>query len=90
MPHNKDIVVPDPVEISEEVKIQANRNIHVNIVRNYMNEFCDRKGTVRDSQNLTEKEIEGRKQIREGILNKGWVLKQTSLAKCALIQWTTT
>ena len=75
---NKDIVMPGPVDIREEVKIQAQKDIHMDVVREYMKTNCDKDGNMRRSENMTKSEIEGRRQIREGIASKGWMLYQTS------------
>ena len=42
-----------------------------------MRNLCDSKGVVKDSENLSEMEIKGRKQIEDGIKMKGWMLYQT-------------
>ena len=45
-----------------------------------MKAHCDLKGNVRDSVNLSEKELKGMRQVIEGIESKGWYLYQTD--KC--------
>ena len=42
-----------------------------------MNLRCDLKGVIRGSEILTESEKEGMRQIKEGIISKGWHLYQT-------------
>ena len=63
LPHNKDVNMPGPAPISEEIQIQAVREWYVNTVRKYVNDHCDAKGVIKGSQNLTESEFKGMKQI---------------------------
>ena len=75
--HNKDIIMPGPVEIREEVKIQTQKENHMRVIREYMIAKCEKEGRIRESENMTKSEIEGRKQVKEGIASKGWMLYQT-------------
>ena len=47
LPTNKVIVIPDPVDIREEVRIQAQKDIHMDVVREYMKTNCDKDGNVK-------------------------------------------
>ena len=71
LPHNKDIQMPGPVEINQEIRIQSQRENHMKTVRNYMTVNCDKKGVIHDSEILTEVEKEGKSQIENGIKPKG-------------------
>ena len=70
-------MMPGPVEISQEIRIQSQKDKHMTTVRDYIDKYCDKKGMIRDSENLTAIEREGRSQIENGIENKGWCLYQT-------------
>ena len=71
LPHIKDINMPGPAPIAEEIEIQSMKEKHVNTVRKYVNHHCDLKGVIKGSQNLTESEIKGMKQIKDRIINNG-------------------
>ena len=43
-------------------------------VSKYMTSHCENKGVIKMSENLTKSEKIGRAQIKDGILNKGWML----------------
>ena len=58
---NKDIIMPGPVEIAEEVKIQTQKECHMSVIRNYMNSNCDKDGNIRESENMTKSELQGPK-----------------------------
>ena len=66
-----------PAPIANEIQIQAMKERHVNTVNRYVNHHCDVKGVMKGSQNLSESELNGMKQIREEIETKGWHLYQT-------------
>ena len=74
---NKYIVMPGPVDIREEVRIQAQKDTHMDVIREYMRTNCDKDGNMKGSENMTKSELEGRRQVREGIASKGWMLYQT-------------
>ena len=69
--------MPGPVNISDEVRIQSQKDNHMDVIKDYMRTNCDKDGNMRESENLTRSEIEGRRQVREGIASKGWMLYQT-------------
>ena len=65
------------IYISDEIKVQTQRENHIETVKEYMNTHCDLKGNVRDSMNLNDMELKGMRQVKEGIESKGWYLYQT-------------
>ena len=69
--HYKDVNMPGPAPITKEIEIQTMRERHINTIKGYVNHHCDVKGVINGSQNLTESEIKGMKQVREGIQSKG-------------------
>ena len=63
--------------IKKELEIQSQRQNHIDTVKDYIRKNCDRKGEIKDGENLTASEKEGKRQIEEGIMNKGWILYKT-------------
>ena len=74
---NKDIIMPGPVKIRDELIIQQKKEKHIDTVKEYMLTNCDRKGVINQSENLTDRERKGRDQIMRGIANQGWMLYNT-------------
>ena len=68
---NKDILMPGPVQIKDELRIQSRKEEHVDIVKDYMFRHCERKGVILGANVLTTSEAIGYEQIQEGIMNKG-------------------
>ena len=74
LPGNKDIMMPAPASLREELKIQGRMQEYLDVVNQYLNSECDSRGMPRDGSNLTPAEKAGRDEIRDGIKNKGWML----------------
>ena len=74
LPGSKDMKMPGPVTMREELKIQLRSQSHLDAVALYICEKCDEKGTISDSDNLSHKVQAGMEEIREGILKKGWMI----------------
>jgi hypothetical protein len=74
MPHNKLTYMPKQAEIREEIKIQNQRIETIDEVKKYMKEKCDEDGNIIGAENLTEAELAGLDEIREGIKNNEWML----------------
>ena len=78
MPHNKVIKMPKSCpEISDEIKVHNQRLECREIINKFKENKCDSKGVIRGANNLTKIEEEGKKEIIEGIKNKGWMFYQT-------------
>jgi hypothetical protein len=77
MTHNKWITLPKPVKIRAEIKIQEQRLETIDEVKKYVKEMCDEEGTIKESENLTETELAGLKEIQHGIKTLGWMLYTT-------------
>ena len=77
LPSNKDLQMPGPAPIANELEIQSCHETHINTVRKYINHKCDLKGVIRGSEILTKIEIEGMKQTKDRIINKRWHIYQT-------------
>ena len=65
LPNNKDIIMPDPVNIKKELEIQSQGEAHVDVIKEYLKSHCDTKGVVKNSNNMTDSERRGRKLIEE-------------------------
>ena len=61
-------------KVKDELRIQSQREAHIDTVKQYMGNHCDRRGTMRGSENLTDTEKKGMKQLQESIDSKGWLL----------------
>ena len=57
---NKDIVTPGPVDLKSEIRIQQQKDNHMNAVNKYVVSRCDRKGEIIQSENMTEKRLKDR------------------------------
>ena len=47
---NKDIIMPGPVSISDEVRIQSQKDNHMDVIKDYMRTNCDKDGNMRESE----------------------------------------
>ena len=51
------------IYISDEIKVQTQRENHIETVKEYMKSHCDLKGNVRDSVSLSEIKTKGIRQL---------------------------
>ena len=70
----KDIMMPAPASLREELKIQGRMQEYLDVVNRYLNSDCDSRVMPRDGINLTAAERAGRDDVKDGIENKGWML----------------
>ena len=77
MKHNKHIEMPDPGDPDEEATIQFQKQETLTATKRYISDNCNSKGSIKGASNLTDDEIKGCKEIKEGIKSKGWLLYET-------------
>ena len=77
LPGAKDLKLPGPVGLRDEIKIQCRSQTYMDTLINYMCNHCDNKGICEDSNNLTQKERAGLDELREVIKSKGWIVYTT-------------
>ena len=74
LPSNKEIHMPGPANLKEEMEIQRKKQIYLDVVRNYKANKCDNKGNCAQGDNLTPKERTGLDEIKYGIKKAGWMI----------------
>ena len=74
---NKHIELPDPGELDDEALIQFQKHETIKAARSYVKEQTDEKGKAKKLSNLTREEEIGRKEVKEGVKSKGWIIYQT-------------
>ena len=65
IPSCKDMIMPGPVNMRDELKIQERSQRYMDTVRDYMCEQCDKKGVINESDVLTCEEQVGMDEIRK-------------------------
>ena len=73
-PSNKDLKTPGPADIRTEINIQTDELERMDFVSEFMSNFVDPQGNMKESRILTKEEERGRQEILEGIKTKGWIL----------------
>ena len=74
LPNCKDIKMPGPAGIREEIQIQLRTQAYLDTVDEYLHQNCDSRGVSECSEVLTPREKAGLDEIRDGITNKGWMI----------------
>ena len=69
--HNKVITMQEPAELRSGIKIQEHKLYIIETVKKFMSKNCDSKVAIKDSCNLSESEIRGKKVISKGVKEKG-------------------
>ena len=73
-PSNKDLKTPRPADIRTEINIQTDGLERMDVVSEFISNFVDPQGNMKESRILTKEEERGRQEILEGIKTKGWIL----------------
>ena len=73
-PSNKDLKTPGPADIRTEINVQTVGLERMDVVSEFMSNFVDPQGNMKESRILTKEEERGRQEILEGIKTKGWIL----------------
>ena len=73
-PTNKDLYMPGPAPLRKELDIQTKRLDRMKAVDEYIRENCNYLGEMNENQVLTDKEELGRKEILQGVKEKGWMV----------------
>ena len=71
---NKDIIMPSPAKIKDELIIQTRMQDYMDTVHQYMISKCDSRGMFKEGTNLTDIERAGLDEIKEGIQTKNWMI----------------
>ena len=74
LPGSKDMKMPEPVQVREEIKIQVRSQSYMEALSNFMCDQCDEKGELKDGDVLSHEERAGLEEIREGIKTKNWMI----------------
>ena len=77
VPSNKFINMPGPAPERLEIQIQSDKLDALKGWELFVSEECDQKGNPKGSINLSREDFLGRKEILEGVKNKGWVVYGT-------------
>ena len=72
-PSKKDLKTPGPADIRTEINIQTDGLERMDVVSEFMSNFVDPQGNMKESRILTKEEERGRQEILEGIKTKGWI-----------------
>ena len=73
-PSNKDLKTPGPADIRTEINIQTDGLERMDVVSEFISNFVDPQGNMKESRILTKEEERGRQEILEGIKTKRWIL----------------
>ena len=73
-PSNKDLKTPGPADIRNKINIQTDRLERMYVVSEFMSNFVDPQGNMKESRILVKEEEKGRQEILEGIKTKRWIL----------------
>ena len=82
---NKYIHMPKPAPDRDEVAIQSEMIELLDVWDLFVDRNCNEQGSIKNGNNLSRAEQMGRKEIHEGILNKGWKLYATYKSGCLVL-----
>ena len=74
---NKVINMPKPRPDREEIQIESENIVLLDAFDLFAEENCNEEGIIKNSKNLTAAQCAGRKEIQQGIQEKGWMLYTT-------------
>ena len=77
LPSCKDMMMPGPAKIRDELVIQTEIQSYMDTLDEYLHRQCDSKGVIKDSEVLTEEEKAGLDELKDGIENRGWMVYST-------------
>ena len=77
LPACKDMMMPGPAKIRDELVIQTEIQSYMDTLDEYLHRQCDSKGVIKDSEVLTEEEKAGLDELKDGIENRGWMVYST-------------
>ena len=71
---NKDLKTPGPADIRTKINLQMDRLERMDVFSEFISNFVDPQGNMKESRILTKKKERGRQETLEGIKTKGWIL----------------
>ena len=77
LPRNKDLMMPGPVGLKDEIEIQNVMGSYMESLESYMQTYYDNKGVIKQTEVLTKQEKAGLVEIKESINNKDWIVYTT-------------
>ena len=77
MRFNKCLDLPDPIDEDQKAQILHQKHSTKKIAQQYIKDHCNQRGVIKGSTNLTDEELKGRAEVKQGIKEKGWILYST-------------